>query len=750
LTNDDENRDTILNGEKTEVLYGIENAMGRLTQVMSRVSDRADVCGDSLSPSFSMGVESIKRGYIDFKRRGVKIRFITEITKDNIHHCKELMKFVKELRHMDGVKGNMALSETEYVATAVLQESKPVTQTIYSNAKAILEQHSYFFENLWNKAIPAEQRIREIQEGISHIRTTVLKHEDEIVREIKNLNDRANRLSICSGLGGMQMSYHFFYDTYRNFVERYQKEEKEKKKSTGLRWIIEINRDSVKLVKVFLELGFEIRHVKNMLPINFGVSDKEVALTIEKIKGGQLSTSFLISNEPSYTEHFNSIFDEIWNNGIDATQRIKEIEAGADLADIEVISNSLKAENRYLDIVKTSSEEILWIFPTTNSLLRQDRMGAVPLAMQAALERNVKVRILVPTNTLVEQKVQQLKEYCHSCHQIDVRYIAQMSETKATILVVDRKDSMVMELKDDTKATFIEAIGLSTYSNSKAGVLSYVAIFENLWKQSELYDQLMIAHEQVKIHDKMQKEFINIAAHELRTPIQPIIGLSEIVLCNTKDVEQAKLLKVINRNANRLHRLTENILDITKIESQSLNLKKEQFDLKSVISETIDDTMTKKVVVTSPYSSSSTTTATKTNNNNHRIKLVCPNQLQKVFVYADKYRIGQVISNLLDNAIKFTKDENSITVMIEKIGEKHSNPQILVSVKDKGTAIDPEIMPRLFTKFSTTSQVGGTGLGLFISKGIIEAHGGNIWAENNMDGKGATFTFSLPITNSLS
>jgi two-component system, OmpR family, sensor histidine kinase VicK len=113
-----------------------------------------------------MGVESIKKGYIDFKRRGVKIRFITEITKDNIRYCKELMKFVEELRHMDGVKGNMAVSETEYVATAVLQESQPVTQTIYSNTKAILEQHRYFFENLWNKSIPAEQRIKEIEEGI--------------------------------------------------------------------------------------------------------------------------------------------------------------------------------------------------------------------------------------------------------------------------------------------------------------------------------------------------------------------------------------------------------------------------------------------------------------------------------------------------------------------------------------------------------------------------------------------------------
>jgi hypothetical protein len=131
----EQKKDSIL--ETTEVLYSIKNAMNTLTKVMSRVHNRADVCGDSLSPAFSMGVESIKNGYIGFKKRGVKIRFITEITKDNIHSCKELMKFVEELRHMDGVKGNMAVSETEYVATAVLQEAKPITQTIYSNARQL-------------------------------------------------------------------------------------------------------------------------------------------------------------------------------------------------------------------------------------------------------------------------------------------------------------------------------------------------------------------------------------------------------------------------------------------------------------------------------------------------------------------------------------------------------------------------------------------------------------------------------------
>jgi signal transduction histidine kinase len=494
----------------------------------------------------------------------------------------------------------------------------------------------------------------------------------------------------------------------------------------------------------FLEAGIKIRHIKNMPPLSFGISDKEVAITIEKMKGGKMSQKFLISNEPLYVNHFNSLFEELWNNGIDAVERIRDIEAEVDLADIEVIASSLKAQERYIDIVKTASKEILWIFPTTNALIRQDKIGAIPLALQAARERNVKVRILVPANNVLEQKVQQLKEHCTSDTTIDIRYIEQMSETKATILVVDRKNSMVMELRDDSKSTFAEAIGLTTYSNSKAGVLSYVAIFENLWKQSELYEQLMKAHEQLKIHDKMQKEFINVAAHELRTPIQPIISLSEVVLNNAKDIEQAELLEVINRNAKRLHRLTEDILDVTKIESQSLNLNKERFDVNDLIYDIVQD-YRHQLEKEGKYK-------VKLLYNNHTKNYFEANH-SSVVMEADKGRIAQVISNLLNNAIKFTK-EGSISInVMKKINEdgKDSNRkegQVIVSIKDTGTGIDSEIMPRLFTKFATRSETSGsTGLGLFICKGIIEAHDGRMWAQNNTNGKGATFSFSLPIGN---
>jgi two-component system sensor histidine kinase VicK len=402
------------------------------------------------------------------------------------------------------------------------------------------------------------------------------------------------------------------------------------------------------------------------------------------------------------------------------------------LADIEVIPSSARAQDLYRNIVKSAAEEILWILPTANAFTRQDKMGAIPLAIQAAKERNAKVRILVPANRSIEQKIQELKQHCPSCV-IDVRFIEQMSETKATILVVDRKASLVMELRDDSKTTFNEAIGLSTYSNSKAGVSSYVAIFENLWRQTELYsqlkeanEQLKEANEQLKVHDKMQQEFIHIAAHELRTPIQPILGLAQVLSSRVKDKEEAELLKVVSRNAKRLQELTEDILDVTRIETNSLLLNKEQFDLGAVITNAINDIIANSISFSGKKKE------------NTRI-FYEPLKNKNVIVEADKARISQVISNLLNNAVKFTPEEGggAISVILDNYDEK-----VIVRIKDTGIGISPEIMPRLFTKFATKSEKG-TGLGLFISKSIIETHGGNIWAENNTDGKGATFYFSL-------
>jgi len=359
----------------------------------------------------------------------------------------------------------------------------------------------------------------------------------------------------------------------------------------------------------------------------------------------------------------------------------------------------------------------------------------------------------MPKHESTEQLVQRLTDR-HPCYNynnnIDIRYIEQtILDTQATILIVDQKVSLVMEIRDDSKRTFDEAIGLSTYSTSKAGVLSYVSIFENLWLQTELYqqikesstrlqlanEQLAIANEQLKVHDKMQQEFINVAAHELRTPIQPILGLTELLRSKIMDSNQHELLDVIVRNAKRLQRLSDNILDVTRIESGKLKLNKERFDLNEKIHNIIRDVKTQISVA-----------------NDVQITLSPSDKSEmSIFVEADKVRIFQVISNLLSNAIKFTDKEGTISISLKKRegteGENKKEEEVIVSIRDSGAGIPSEIRHRLFSKFATKSE-SGTGLGLFISKSIVEAHGGKIWGENNANGKGTTFYFTLPLANS--
>jgi two-component system sensor histidine kinase VicK len=317
--------------------------------------------------------------------------------------------------------------------------------------------------------------------------------------------------------------------------------------------------------------------------------------------------------------------------------------------------------------------------------------------------------------------------------QLDIGSVDKGLQSTVGILVVDRKESLIIETKDDSKDKSYEAAGLAAYSNSKPIALAYASIFESLWKQTEIHEKLSKMYEQLRIHDKMQKEFIDIAAHELKTPIQPILSLTGILHSTDRRgrrsaEEQDELLDVIMRNARRLQRLADDILDVTKIESESLNLKKEFFNLNDVIISTIDDIIANIV---------------KKKQQGDLIKLVY--HPSDIFIEADKARISQVISNILNNAIKFTQAKlNKGGGIININAEKVDRQALLVSIKDTGQGIDPGIMPRLFQKFASKS-FQGTGLGLYICKSIIEAHGGKIWAENNKDGKGATFSFTLPI-----
>jgi len=243
--------------------------------------------------------------------------------------------------------------------------------------------------------------------------------------------------------------------------------------------------------------------------------------------------------------------------------------------------------------------------------------------------------------------------------------------------------------------------------------------------------ELALSNEEIKQNGNMQIEFINIASHELRTPIQPIVTLTQVIQSRIKDTEQIELLDTVIRNAKRLKQLTDDIFNVTRIESHSLNLKKEQFDLNEQIEAVINDI---KNQINIRY-------------NNNAIKLLFEakgKQGNGIYIKADKVRIHQVISNLLNNAIKFT-NEGTIYITTEKKKTARGG-EVIVKIKDTGIGMPSNILPNLFSKFATASTFKrGIGLGLFISKSIVESHGGKIWAKNNSDGRGSTFYFSLPL-----
>ena len=263
-----------------------------------------------------------------------------------------------------------------------------------------------------------------------------------------------------------------------------------------------------------------------------------------------------------------------------------------------------------------------------------------------------------------------------------------------------------------------------------------------LCNRQSLYDELKNAYKKVENHDKMQKEFIEIAAHELRTPIHPMLGFIEILKNKITDKEQLEFLDIIDRNTKRLKKLSEDILEVSKVENKLFNLNKEQLSIKELIQNLILN-----------YKKQAKT---------KKIEFEFEDYIDNNFViYADKEKISQVISNLINNSIKFIPDKNGgkISITVEKRTKDkddnnnghdaidNNNPMTVITIKDNVAGIDTDILPILFTKFASKS-FHGTGLGLYICKNIVESHGGKIWAQNNEDGeRGATFSFSLPITN---
>jgi signal transduction histidine kinase len=323
-----------------------------------------------------------------------------------------------------------------------------------------------------------------------------------------------------------------------------------------------------------------------------------------------------------------------------------------------------------------------------------------------------------------------------------------INESNRALAAANQKlESKTTELNNSNKSLFesnreIAEINKELAETNRALVLTNMQFAKLNQESTTLSKELALAYQKIEQQNQTYTAFINIAAHELRTPSQAILGCAGSAKSDPAYKEDKQgYLHVIYRNAFRLDKLIKNILDVTQIEGYALQLDKQRFNLNEVLLSVIEDAQTQILA------------------NNSKIKLsvsldkslTSSAEAEKhddpIFIEADRERITQVLYNLLDNAIKFS-EEGIISVVVERKRNNKDNDDakevIVISVRDTGSGIHPEIMPKLFSKFASRS-FSGTGLGLYISKSIVEAHGGKIWAENNPDGKGASFSFSLPL-----
>ena len=234
----------------------------------------------------------------------------------------------------------------------------------------------------------------------------VLQNIDDILKKGKEILETSTEFLACSKVGGIRLVYNNYFDSYQKIMQEYSKGGHK-----GIRLVSSIDRESLDIVRKFLAIGVQIRHVKNMPPIDFAVSDREMIATIEKIESGQMIQNLLVSTEQPYLDHFTSIFDELWKNGVDAKDRIKDIEAGVDTEGIEIIQNPAEIQKFTFDLVKSAAEELLIVYASANAFHRQEYVGAIQFLKEAAYERGVNVRILTPADDLIVKTAQRWTEH---------------------------------------------------------------------------------------------------------------------------------------------------------------------------------------------------------------------------------------------------------------------------------------------------------------------------------------------------
>jgi two-component system, OmpR family, sensor histidine kinase VicK len=728
--------------ETTEFISEPGPIAKRVLQLLTKAGSRLDGVGDSEAPILIVNAEQ----YLDAlaaladpsREGGIVIpRYITDITAENIDACKKLGEELHmSLRHLDGIKSNILISERDFVVDLSLPHSTlPPTRLLYSDSRELLEQQAQLFETLWAKAIPAGQRIREIEEDKPRYETRISRDPYDILGETNKMVRDSNRYAVSSVSGGLLYAGKHSLEQFELVLERARKG-----RHGGVRWLTRIDRDCIDVASRFLELGMSIRHVDRVPTESFGFSDKEVGVTVSKLEAGSLSTSALFSNDPMYVEHYASVFEEMWTTGTDAQEKIREIEAGIEEPKMTILRNPKQTESIYLELTNSAKHEILLILPTANAYQREVRMGVVQALKMAASERGVSVSMLVPGSAARDDvqrfNQEQEKEVPPPRNPIQLKNIPEAKgQNTVTVLVADRTSSLIVELQDDSQHEFSQAIGVATYSTRSSTVKANVRFFERMWEEESILERERRSRREAELLQ-------DILAHDMRNYNQITKISAELLLdadgSKLSPAEKEALLNNILKAVDRSSVLIERAKKLGRIVSQ------DHFELRPV---NLQDTLMKSMeVITKAHP-------------DRPIEPVYSVQ-NEAQVLADGF-LEDVFTNLLSNSVKYTENDSirlEIKVEEEPAGDgeeaaaaEHaeggrSHRYWKITFTDEGRGISDDLKTRVFTRYLDSAHGSGLGLSIVYAL-VVERYSGKIRVCDRVKGdhtKGTVMEVRLP------
>jgi signal transduction histidine kinase len=696
--------------ELTEVLHGAESVQAALKNFFARAKTRLDICANDLTPNQQETTQDISEAYLEAGRRGARLRVITEITKDNA----DFLKSVKDrlaIRHISGLRGNFGVSDNEYLATPGGERLGLSGPLLYSNETNFVKQHQALYDKLWESAVPAEIKIRQINEKTVPIETKIIRTSNEIKQAIISFIERAGPTGNTHSVGcylywiagkNAPASIMPFLDQLSHQIHLYKPDFK-------ALFILDIQRENLEYIKKMIQAGLEVRHIDGN-NIRFLVSASE---QIDVISGRfendmTLPSEILISNSPEQVTEAADIFLSLWQGAVPSDLRIKQIEGGTQLGETRFTFDTheiMDAASKFVDQMK---EEALILVSREGSI--RENLAFFKKIASTAKQNGAKVRIL---GRFSKEDERILKDF--HLESLFIRRIETSQTLDQALGIYDRKGMGLVQYmyppsaKDSMDQTYLSGI----ISSNRAIIAGIAAIFESLWKESEM-------RESEELNRKRAELMQDILTHDVRNRNQAILLNAELLQDELKGNEKVNLL--IDRLIKSVHLANDLLEKASRLDRVVSEREATLYpvDLIQVMERSVS--LVKSV---NPEKEVSFTLEALSSGDQKN---------EKIYVHADNL-LSEVFVNLFSNSARYTKSNkvNIYATIENSVDRPNSTSYLKVSVMDDGIGIPDEMKERVFDRYLRSAK--GTGLGLSIVQAlVVERYGGNIKIKNRVEG----------------